>query len=133
MNNYEHQEKGGTPFTPAIQTLYALEEALKELAEERVTGRIARYSRAAHLLRKGFHGLGLSLPVAPSLRSNTITTINLPNGLTYPVLHDKLRKKGFVIYAGQGKLSEQAFRVANMGALTEDDFESFLAVLGEVL
>ena len=40
-----------------------------------------------------------------------------------------MRKDGFVIYEGQGQLSTQVFRVANMGALSEDDFARFLASL----
>jgi 2-aminoethylphosphonate-pyruvate transaminase len=40
-----------------------------------------------------------------------------------------VRADGFVIYEGQGQLSREVFRVANMGALGEDDFARFLASL----
>jgi 2-aminoethylphosphonate-pyruvate transaminase len=38
-----------------------------------------------------------------------------------------------VIYEGQGKLAREIFRVANMGALTDEDFAGFLRALEAVL
>ena len=55
--------------------------------------------------------------------------MSLPPGLSYRVLHDRVRADGFVIYEGQWQLSTQMFRVANMGALDEHDFARFLASL----
>src|SRR5262245_37320417 len=48
------------PFTPAVQIAYAFDEALAELLEETVEGRIARYAAAATQLRDGFARLGLA-------------------------------------------------------------------------
>ena len=121
------------PFTPAVQLAYALDEALAELLAETVPGRIARYARAAALLREGFARLGLECVLPPALRSNTITSLRFPAGRAYAELHDALRARGFVIYEGQGWFAREAFRVANMGALGREDFERFLGALGEVL
>ena len=127
--HFAAHEKHTVPFTAAVQVLYALDEALDELLEEGVDARVARYGRAAAQLRAGFERLGLTLMLPPELRSNSITTLSLPPGLTYQQLHDRVRKDGFVIYEGQGQLSTQVFRVANMGALSEDDFARFLVSL----
>jgi 2-aminoethylphosphonate-pyruvate transaminase len=73
-------------------------------------------------------------PVLPSeFQSNTITSYYLPPGLAYQTLHDRLKERGYVIYAGQGQLESKIFRVANMGALTEQDLEGFLAAFQQVL
>jgi 2-aminoethylphosphonate-pyruvate transaminase len=45
----------------------------------------------------------------------------LPQGVTYEQLHDGLKTRGFVIYAGQGGLSAQLFRISTMGAITPVD------------
>lgn len=127
--HFAAHEKHTVPFTAAVQVLYALDEALDELLEEGVDARVARYGRAAAQLRAGFERLGLKLMLPPELRSNSITTLSLPQGLTYQQLHDRVRKDGFVIYEGQGQLSTQVFRVANMGALSRDDFARFLVSL----
>jgi 2-aminoethylphosphonate-pyruvate transaminase len=130
---YAHQQRESTPFTPAIQALYGLDEALQELIEEGVPQRIARYRAAATLLRAGCDSLGLKCLLPPALRSNTITSLELPAGLTYEALHAALKARGYVIYAGQGDLARRIFRIANMGHLTLDQFRGFLTALAEAL
>jgi 2-aminoethylphosphonate-pyruvate transaminase len=130
---YTHQQRASTPFTPAIQVMYAFDEALQELLEEGVAQRVVRYWTAAHLLRDGFKSLGLKCLLPPDLRSNTITSLELPAGFTYEALHDALKARGYVIYAGQGDLAARVFRVANMGHLSVDQFRGFLTALTEVL
>jgi 2-aminoethylphosphonate-pyruvate transaminase len=132
-NYWEAQERSTTPFTPAVQIAYALDEALAELLEEGVDRRIARYAAAAALLRRGFTRLGLQCIVPAERQSNTITALRIPPGQTYATLHDGLKRRGFVIYEGQGKLRDEVFRIANMGQLATADFERCLAALGEVL
>lgn len=130
---FRDQERGTVPFTPAVQLHFALDEALNELLEEGVNGRISRYREAARMLRQGYAALGLKLLLPEGIRSNTITGIYLPEGMTYEKLHHALKRRGYVIYAGQGNLESRIFRVANMGALGKADFEAFLKSVGEVL
>ncbi|MDH5761609.1 MAG: 2-aminoethylphosphonate aminotransferase, partial [Nitrospinota bacterium] len=59
----------------------------------------------------------------------TLTALKLPKGVTYKELHAKLKKKGFVIYAGQKKLSESIFRIANMGDIRTEEFQQLLDTL----
>ena len=131
--NWQAQEKGEPLFTPAVQVGYALDEALAELLEETVPARIARYTSAAALLRDGFRRLGLSFLLPPPLRGNTITALELPAGFSYARLHDQLKARGFVIYAGQGALAPKIFRVANMGDVSLDEYREFLTALEAVL
>jgi 2-aminoethylphosphonate-pyruvate transaminase len=132
-DNFKDQEKGTVPFTPAVQLYYAFDEALSELLEEGVDGRIARYQAASRLLREGFFKLGLKFLLPEEFRSNTITALYLPAGKSYQYLHDRLKEKGFVIYAGQGALHTDVFRVANMGMIKQTDFKKLLSCLGEIL
>jgi 2-aminoethylphosphonate-pyruvate transaminase len=131
--NHDAQERRTVPFTPAVQLAYALDEALAELLEETVAGRVARYAAAAAQLREGFAHLGLRCVLPPELRSNTITSLWLPAGRSYADLHDGLRARGFIVYEGQGRLARELFRVANMGHLTAADFARFLAALAATL
>lgn len=126
---FSQQEQGGVPFTPAVQIGYALHEALLELREETVAARCARYRALAAHLRRGLSRLGLEPLVAEGCRAHTITTLRLPAGWTYEVLHDALRRDGLVIYAGQGQLKQTAFRIANMGLMDEADIDRVLAAL----
>ncbi len=131
--HHEAQERRTVPFTPAVQLAYALDEALAELLEEGVANRIRRYAAAAALLREGFTRLGLRFVLPADRRSNSITALWLPAERTYAGIHDGLKKRGFVVYEGQGRLASEIFRVANMGHLARGDFERFLAALEPVL
>jgi 2-aminoethylphosphonate-pyruvate transaminase len=75
--------------------------------------------------------LGLKALLPPDRQSNSITAYHLPEGLSYQTLHDRLKARGYVIYAGQGNLEHRIFRIANMGALTEAQFVEFLDAFEE--
>jgi len=130
---YEQQEKATIPFTPAVQVYYAFDEALNELLEEGVANRLTRYKKAATKVRHRMTQLGLKAVLPPEHQSNSITSYYLPAGLSYQVLHDRLKEQGYVIYAGQGQLEPTIFRIANMGALSEQHLDGFLAAFQTVL
>jgi 2-aminoethylphosphonate-pyruvate transaminase len=125
--HYASQEQDNTPFTPAVQVLHAMEQALLELDAETVKRRIERYAESARVLRDGLAALGLEILVAEPARSHTLTTFRLPAGVGYDALHDAMKRRGYIIYAGQGPLKSYAFRVANMGTLTPDDMRGVVA------
>ena len=130
------QEQDNTPFTPAVQVLHAMREALVELSEEGLGARIARYAENARVLRRGMAALGFSILVPEGARSSILTTFRLRPGITYEPLHDAMKRRGYVIYAGQGDIRTCAFRVANMGTLTPKDMtavvDAFAACLEEL-
>lgn len=132
-SNLEGQKRGEPLFTPAVQAFYALDAALDELIKEGAGNRIKRYKNLAVLLRKGFEDAGLKYLIEPKYHSNTITALRLPEGVTYDKLHDALKAKGFVIYAGQSKLKRIIFRIANMGRITVNDARRFLTALKSAL
>ncbi len=125
------QEQGDTLFTPAVQAHYALNAALDELLEETTSGRIERYRKTAEYLRKGFKEIGLEFLIPESHQSNCLTALKLPNDISYDWLHDKLKKNGFIIYAGQGLFNKKIFRIANMGNIQDEEFSRCLKVLKE--
>ena len=129
---HKAQEQGGMLFTPAIPAHYALDVALDELIEETVAGRVQRYASAAKFLRNGFKELGLEFLIPEGWRSNCLTGLYLPKEMSYEKLHGELKANGFVIYAGQGNLNDNIFRIANMGDITQEEFERFLQVMKTV-
>ncbi len=129
----EQEEKGECPFTPSVHTFYAFDEALDEFLEEGIQNRINRYKKASSYLRDEFKRLSLELLLTDELLSNTITALHLPKNMTYAHLHDSLKERGFIIYAGQGQLSKKIFRIANMGELSMGDLQSLIKNLREVL
>ena len=70
--HWEAQERRSIPFTPSVQAWYALDEALDELLEETVAGRVQRYHAAASFLREGFARLGLKFLLPADQRANSL-------------------------------------------------------------
>lgn len=130
---YKEQEESSIPFTPAVQLYYAFDEALSELLEEGVANRIARYRKMAHLLRNWMRAIRVKFYLREPLWSSSLTSFFLPEGVYYDHLHDLLRERGFIIYAGQAQLEQSIFRVANMGALTEADLNGFMTAFEAIL
>ncbi len=131
--HWVQQEADNTPFTPAVQVLGAMEQALAELEQEGVAARIARYAENARVLRDGMARLGFEILVPEGARSNTLTTFRLRPGLAYEPLHDAMKRRGYIIYAGQGDIRTYAFRVSNMGTLTPLDMKAVVDAFAQSL
>ena len=101
--------------------------------DEGLQNRFARFRRHAEMIRKKMDVLGVKAAIPKEHQSNTLTAFYLPDHMTYLELHDELKKRGYVIYAGQGPLESKIFRVANIGALTDQDIDGFLGAFQEVL
>jgi 2-aminoethylphosphonate-pyruvate transaminase len=129
FGNYRAQRAGSTLFTPAVQTLYALQEALVEFEESGGWEcRNAHYQRLSRRIRTGLRRQGFPLLLKDErVYSSVLSSFELPEGLDYAHLHAHARDAGFVIYSGQQSLEDAIFRVAVMGDLTERDVETFLA------
>ena len=128
------QDRRDTPFTPAVQAHYALVEALREHAEQ--GGWVARHGRYAVLaeqVRAGLAALGVAAVLPPEESSVVLRSYALPANTPYPRLHDALKARGFVIYAGQGNLSQRLFRISTMGDVSAGDIDRLLDCCGELL
>jgi 2-aminoethylphosphonate-pyruvate transaminase len=132
-NTLKVEEAGDTPFTPAVQLFYALDEALDELKKEGLVRRIREYGRKSSLLEKGFEELDLRFLIEKKYRSHVLTALWTPPGMSYEKLHDALKKAGFVIYAGQSRLKGRIFRVSNLGDIRTPDIVRFLRELKKTL
>ena len=98
-----------------------------------MAARIARYAENCRVLRRGMAGLGFEILVPEGARSNILTTFRLIRGVTYDALHDAMKRRGYIIYAGQGEIRTYAFRVSNMGTLTPKDMQGVVAAFAECL
>jgi 2-aminoethylphosphonate-pyruvate transaminase len=116
-----------TRFTPPVQTLYALKQAIDELRLEGIEARYQRYVKSWETLIAGIKKLGLKYIASEHLHSKLVTSILEPDaeGYDFQQMHDYFYRKGFTIYPG--KLKEvNTFRIANIGDITSKDVEAFL-------
>jgi 2-aminoethylphosphonate-pyruvate transaminase len=121
-------------FTPPVQTLYSLKQAIIETKQEGILNRYERYSKSWETLIEGITRLGLTHLIPKSHHSKIITSIIEPSSSNYDFdeMHDFFYNRGFTIYPG--KLEKQnTFRVANIGEITYKDMEEFINLLEQYL
>lgn len=123
-----------TRFTPPVQTLYALKQAIIETIEETIENRNKRYTESWNTLIEGIKKLNLKLLLDEECQSVIITTIYEPKCEKYNFddMHDYLYKRNFTIYPGKVS-SFNTFRIANIGSIDKKDISNFLIVLEEYL
>lgn len=127
------QDQRNTPFTPSVHAYYALVEALREMHDEGGwQARHARYAALAEQARAGLAARGIDSVLPPEQSSVVLRAYRLPNGVSYPLLHDALKARGFVIYAGQGGLSAELFRISTMGDIHAADVDRLLTSFDEL-
>ena len=130
----QQQDAGETPFTQAVQCFYALDEALRELQDDGGwPQRQKLYKQRMQIIREGMMTLGIVPFLEEDNSSCVLNAYHLPRKLTYEKLHDTLKTKGFIIYAGQGNLSKILFRISAMGAIKNDDLHRLIAEIKIIL
>lgn len=130
----QQQDNNGTPFTQSVQCFYALDEALKELQDQGGwQERQKQYQQYMKIIRDGMLALGIKPLLDKADSSCVLHAYHLPENISYQQLHDQLKSKGFVIYAGQGDLAKTIFRVSAMGDITEDDMKKFVSIIEKIL
>lgn len=129
---FAYQEQTGqTRFTPPVQTIYALRQAIAELNEEGLEQRWQRYASNYRILIEGLERMGFRLLLDDQVEhSRILATIFEPDDPNYNFnrLHDYLYNRGYTIYPG--KVSElNTFRLSILGALQAGDINDFLQAL----
>lgn len=119
-------------FTPPVQTLYALKQAIIEAKEEGIENRYKRYSKTWKTLTNALKEIDLSYLVDDEYHSMIITSIHIPYGVDFDAMHDYFYERGFTIYPGK-VVEFDTFRVANIGQIDSQDLEKFIELLKEYL
>ena len=127
-------EKKQTPFTPAVSLYYALDEALRLMADEGLRNIVERHKRLGAYFRGGTRELGLQLLAPERYASNIVTAIMAPPNVAVKDIRKMLRDDHDVIVAGgQGALTDKIFRVGHVGYVSREDLDGVLVALKDVL
>ena len=93
-----------------------------------------RHARVARAARDGAKSLGLSLFAKESHASNTVTAINVPQGVDGKKLLQILREEHQVVLSGgQQKLEGKIFRIGHLGWVNEGDMTTVISALKKAL
>jgi alanine-glyoxylate transaminase/serine-glyoxylate transaminase/serine-pyruvate transaminase len=121
------------PVTMPTSVVLALRAALRSLAAEGLSARLARYDAIARRLRTELAGLGFPLFVPEHLMAPVLTAAYCPPGISSEeVIHHLAERHAIKITHGFGSLKERVIRIGHMGGAVEPaDVDQVLAALRE--
>ena len=126
-------DKNDTPYTPAVNLIIGLNEALKIIKKDGIDDVIKRHQKHAAAVRAAIKALGLEL-LAPDAYSDAVTAVKSPEGIDSSKLVKIMRDTyGVAIAGGQAQLKGKIFRIATMGYITADDLKKGIETLEIVL
>jgi len=125
--------KTDTPFTPAVNLMIALREALKIIKEEGLDVIFERHKKLASAVRSAVKAMELEL-FSLDAYSDGVTAVKVPQGIDGEKLVKTMRDKyGVGIAGGQDEMKGKIFRIATMGYITASDLIVCIATLETVL
>ncbi len=115
----EQIENGKFPFTPFVNEIGALNEALAQVLEEGLDNVFARHAQARRMCIAGVKGMGLELwAESEDICGVACTAIKTPEGLDDKVIRSHMYEKyGVLISGGLKDLSGKLFRIGHMGKM----------------
>ncbi len=127
--------KGTTPFTPAVNMIYALQASLHLMKEEGLEGIFNRHALLSAATMAGIKALGLKLLVQPeSAASPAVTAVWAPDGIDADKIRGILSKQfDIVTAAGQDHLKGKIFRIGHLGFISSRDVLMTMATLESAL
>lgn len=126
-------KENDTPYTPAVNLIIGLNEALKIIKKDGLENVINRHRKHAEAVRGTMKALGLEL-FAPLAYSDAVTAVKVPQGIEGEKLVKTMRDKyGVGIAGGQSELKGKIFRIATMGYITATDLKACIDTLETVL
>lgn len=132
---YEYFEKHGEMhFTPPVQTVYAMKQAIKEYFDEGENAKWDRHKRVFEALHAGLARLGFQNVIRREWQAGLVITVKYPEdeNWDFEKIHDYCYERGFTIYPGKMN-NAGTFRLCALGALDENDIVGFFRVLEEGL
>src|SRR4029079_471716 len=109
------------PATPAFSLMYALDVQLQSIAAEGIEARWERHTNMLEATEQWIdasaarRGKKWRILVEKGSRSPTVSTIELPTGITGKTFVERVKQHGIRVATGYGKLGESTFRIGHMG------------------
>lgn len=130
---YDFLERvGEMHFTPPVQTIYALRQAIREYWNEGEQARWERITKCWKSIHNGLEELGLESVIDKKIQGRLVVTVKAPEDDKFDFfkLHDYCYDRGFTIYPGK-MFGVKTFRLCNLGQITYKDIEDFFVVAKE--
>ncbi len=129
MSYYESGEKTRAyHHTAPVNSLYAINEALRLVVEETLPTRWARHAAAAQTLYGLLEAAGLQMIVDPDCRLAPLTLVRVPDGVDDAAIRASLlNNRNIELGGGLGKFAGKAWRIGLMGENATEERATFIA------
>lgn len=129
MSYYESGEKTRAyHHTAPVNSLFAINEALRLVVEETLPTRWARHSAAAKHLYSRLDSAGLDIIVDPQSRLAPLTLVRIPDGVDDAAVRATLlNDRNIELGGGLGKFAGKAWRIGLMGQNATTERADFIA------
>lgn len=128
------RQNGQMHFTPPVQTIYSVRQALKEYFAEGEEAKWRRHQAAMAEIHKGLQELGMKEVIPQEIQSGLVAAVAYPDtpSWNFDKVHDYCNERGFTIYPGKMQ-NQGTFRLCVLGAITAKDIKDFFKVFREAL
>jgi len=119
--------------TPAVNMIYALNEALKIVLEEGLENRFRRHHVLAEAFRAAMEALNLKLVAERENAADTVSAIYYPENVEDNQFRNEMKKRGITVAATLGPLKGKGFRVGHMGNVNQNDIFATITAIETTL
>ena len=129
----KNQERGQTPWTPAVGVLRQINVRLKEIdAAGGAEAEIARTAHLAEYFRSKLKENSLPFEIISESLSNAVTPLHPTTQSAYELFLKIKDEYGMWICPNGGSMKDSVFRVGHIGYLTEADFDKLIAAFKDL-
>lgn len=125
--------KNSTPFTPAVNLIFALQAALRMMQAEGLENIFARHQRHRNATRAAIKALGLPLLTCDEAGSPSITAVAPANVAAEDIRAVVKKRFDIVMAGGQDHLKGKIFRIGHLGFVSDRDILTAIAALESAL
>jgi len=132
-------DKNETPVTPPIPQMFAMSKAIDLIFEEGYENVIERHKNVSKYVRQRVKEMGFEIFPDENFASQTLTCVSFENfkkkyeKFDVKAMKEEMKKRGFILADGYGKIKEKTFRIGNMGNVMMEDVKEMLDNLEDVI
>lgn len=121
-------ERGQTPWTPAVTTLFEINSRLKAIEDRGIDAERAEIAERAEAVRSALANTALQM--VPEKPSNAVTALRCPGRNAKAIIERAKTEYGMWLCPNGGSLADEVFRIGHIGAITAEDNRKLIDALG---
>lgn len=115
--------------TPAVNLVWAMNEATAIIKEEGLKERSERHKKNAAAVRKALETIGCEILAVEGCQAASLSDVIYPSGIKDADFRAAMYDNGVIVASALGEYAGKAFRLGHMGNITETDMIKVLATI----